>query len=290
MAPIPLDQNADTMIRVVQRGPVESKQIDFMVLAAAISASRYWEAFIRHKDGTSGFKPNKTHVEDTGITIVAVEIVLRGLHQAYHHRKSHSGGSEEGDGNSAEGQVKDNESVTVGEEISGKGVAVGFDAIVSTLKKDNTPLLGDGGAVPPLDPMDVNVYFPQELFKAEIDDVWVVLALINLNIVDRNHKGKFDVDRTVVDSWFLKWRETSFATFNTQADFEKVIFPTFAFEDSRGFRLATKWLCLRTSVGNIGEYSPLVHSQGTQWYLHLHLPARVMCKFSAFFGIHLAIY
>ncbi|KAG6355781.1 hypothetical protein INS49_003747 [Diaporthe citri] len=207
MAPTFLDQDADTMVRVVQRGPVESKQTEFMVLAAAISISRYWEAFIRHMNGTSGFKPNNTHVEDTGITIVAVEIVLRGLHQAYHHRKSNSGGSNEGDANSVEGQVTNNESVTV----------------------------GDGGAVPTLGPRDVDVYFPHELLKADIDDVWGVLALANLDIVGKSHKGKFDVDRTVVDSWFLRWRETSFATFNTQTDFEKVIFPTFAFEDSKGF-------------------------------------------------------
>lgn len=251
MAPISLDPNADTMIRIIQRGPVTFKQTGMKVLAAALSVSPYWESFIRHMNGTSGFKPNNMHIEDTGITVVAVEIVLRGLHQAYHHRKSHS------DENSVEGQVTDTESVTV----------------------------GDGGAVPPLGPTDVDVYFPHELFKADIDDVWGVLALVNLDIVGKSHKGKFDVDRTVVESWFLKWRETSFATFNTQIDFEKVIFPTFAFGDTKGFQLATKWLCQRTSVGNIAEYSPLVHSQGTQWYLHLHLPARVMGKFSAFFGI-----
>lgn len=257
MAPIFLDPNADTMVRVIQRGPVTFKQTDMKVLAAALSECRYWESFIRHMNGTSGFMPNNTHVEDTGITVVAVEIVLRGLHQAYHHRQSHSGGSNEGDANSVEGQVTNNESVTA----------------------------GDGGAVPPLGPTDVDVYFPHELFKADIDDVWGVLALVNLDTVGKSHKGKFDVDRTVVESWFLKWRETSFATFNTQTDFEKVIFPTFAFGDTKGFQLATKWLCQRTSVGNIAEYSPLVHSQGTQWYLHLHLPARVMGKFSAFFGI-----
>ncbi|KAK7729229.1 urea permease [Diaporthe eres] len=236
MAPTSLDPNADTLVRVVQRGPVTFKQTEFKVLAAAISVCRYWEAFIRHMNGTSGFKPNNTHVEDTGITIVAVEIVLRGLHQAYHHRQSNSGSPNEGDENSVEGQVTNNESVTV----------------------------SDGGAAPPLGAMDVDVYFPQELVKADIDDVWGVLALVNLEIVDKSHKGKFDLDRKVVESWFLKWRETSFATFNTQTDFEKVLFPTFAFEDSKGFRLATKWLCQRTSVGNIAEYSPMVHSQGTQ--------------------------
>lgn len=290
MESIFLDPNADTMVRVIQRGPVKPKQTDFKVLAAAISTSRYWEAFIRHMNGTSGFKPNKTHVEDTGITIVAVEIVLRGLHQAYHHRKSSGGGSNEGDENSADEQAKNNESVTVGEGISGKDGALGLDALASALTEANKPLPGDGGAVPRPDPVDVGVYFPDELFKAEIDDVWGVLALVNLEIVGKSYKGKFDITQAMVKPWFLKWRETSFATFNTQADFEKVIFPTFAFEDSEGFCLATKWLCQRTSVGNIAEYSPLVHSQGTQWYLHLHLPAGVMCKFSAFFGIPLAIY
>ncbi|KAL2279645.1 hypothetical protein FJTKL_13327 [Diaporthe vaccinii] len=237
MAPTSLDANADAMVRIVQRGPVDFKQTEFMVLTTVFSVSRYWEAFIRHMNGNSGFMPNNTHVEDTGITIVAVEIVLRGLHQAYHHRQSNSGSSKKGDENNIEGTVTNNESVT----------------------------LSDGGAAPPLGPMDVDVYFPQELFKADIDDVWGVLALVNLDIAGKSHKGKFDVDRKVVESWFLKWREASFATLNTQTDFEKVLFPTFAFEDSKGFSLATKWLCQRTSVGNIAEYSPLVHSQGTQW-------------------------
>lgn len=83
----------------------------------------------------------------------------------------------------------------------------------------------------------------------------------------------------------IKWRETSFKTFNTQADFEKVLFPTFAFNDSKGFLQATKWLCQRTSIGNIAEYSPFVHSQGAEWYTHLHLPPTVIGKSFTLFNL-----
>lgn len=289
MAPISLDPNADTVIRVIQRGPVKLKQIEFKVLTAAISASPYWKAFTRHMDGTSGFKPNMTHIEDTGITVTAVEIVLRGLHQAYHHRKSGSGDSNnEGDEINVEGKVGSNESANTsgaGDEQNG---ALGFDGLsltdkapanVNSSDKVKRALPIDGGATLPVGPPDVDVYFPKELSEADIDDVWGVLALVNLKIAGEKHKGKLDVDWTVVRPWFFKWRKTNFATFNTQAAFEKVLLPTFAFDDEIGFLQATKWLCLRTSVGNINEYSPLVFSQGTTWYLHLHLPKGVMCKF-----------
>lgn len=276
MAQISLDPNADASIRVTQRGPVKLKSVDFKVLAAALR-SPYWVAFLRHINGAPGFKPNNTHVEDTGITVVAVEIVLRALHQAYHQRKTNGH-----DPSSTEGKVEGNESVATSGASNGEDGAPGFDAA-----SVNQSLLGNGKAVPPLDSKDLDVYFPQELFKADIDDVWGVAALVNLEIFGKTHKGKFDIDWTVVQPWFLKWRETSFMTFNTQADFEKVLFPTFAFEDPKGFRFATKWLCQNTSVGQIAEYSPLVHSQGAQWYLHLHLPPEVMCKFPRFLGLPL---
>lgn len=282
MAPISLDPNADTLVRVTQRGPVGFKSVDFMVLAAALSSSPYWSVFLRHINGARGLKPNRTHVEDTGITVDSVEIVLRALHQAYHQRKSTGHGH-----SSTEGQVESNESVATGGASNEKDGAPGFDAasLANASPPANQSVVGNGEAVSRPDSMDVNAYFPQELFKADIDDVWGVAALVNLEIFGKTHKGKFDIDWTVVQPWFLKWRETSFMTFNTQADFEKVLFPTFAFEDPKGFRFATKWLCQNTSVGNIAEYSPLVHSQGTRWYLHLHLPAEVMCKFPQLLGI-----
>lgn len=277
MAPISLDPNADTSFWVAQRGPVKHKKVEFKVLANALSANSYWGRFLRHMSGASGFKPNDTHIEDTGITVVAVEIVLRGMHQDYHRRKNNIHGPNSSDESSVEGQVNNDESVTANGASSATDGAPGFDAASLA---NQTP--ADDGASSSPEIMDVGVYFPHELFKADIDDVWGVTALINLVIAGKKHKGKFDVDRKVVEPWFIKWRETSFKTFSTQADFEKVLFPTFAFNDSEGFLQATKWLCQRTSVGNIAEYNPFVHSHGTQWYLHLHLPPTVICKSPTF--------
>lgn len=248
---ISLDPNADTLIRVIQQGPVEFEEKEYKVLAAALSASPYWGSFIRHMNGTSGFKPNKEHIEDTGITIVAVEIVLRGLHRLYRKRESMRTTA-----SSTETGVKTSEPVKISEPVK---------TSASAKIEKSSPEKNEG--LSPREPSD-------------IDDVWGVLALINLSFDGKEHKGKFNVDSNVVVDWFHWWRRTNFATFNTQADFEKVLFPTFAFQDDEGFRFATKWLCQRTSVGNIQEYSPLVHTQGTQWYLHLHLPKSVICECS----------
>lgn len=285
MAPISLDPNADTEIRVIQRGPVEPKQTDFKILAAAVSPSPYLKAFLRHMDGASGFRPNQTHIEDTGITVVAVEIVLRGMHLEHHQRKGHGHSPINGVQSSTKGQVNNG--------------APGFDA--ATLRSqppanggtsdeaEKAPPRNDG-AVGTRDPTDMDVYFPRKLQDVGIDDVWGVLALLNLDTLGKKHKGKLDVSCPAVREWFLKWREANFPAFNTQVDFEKLLFPTFAFDDSPGFRLATKWLCQNTSIGNISEYSPFVHSQGTEWYLHLRLPAGVMCKSFTFSKIHPEIY
>lgn len=282
MAPTSLDPNADTEIRIIQRGPVEPKQTDFKILAAAVSPSPYLKAFLRHMNGASGFRPNKTHIEDTGITVAAVEIVLRGMHLEHRRRKSHGHSPSPNNGvqSSTEGQVN-----------SG---APGFDAATlgsqspansGTSDEAEKALPKDDGAVGTRDPVDMDVYFPSELQDVGIDDIWGVLALLNLDTLGKEHRGKFDVGCPVVQEWFLKWREANFPAFNTQVDFEKLLFPTLAFDDSLGFRLATKWLGQNTSIGNISEYSPFVHSQGTEWYLHLRLPAGVMCKSSTFLKI-----
>jgi len=256
------------------------KKTEFKVLAAAISASPYWASFIKHMSGASGFKPNSTHIEDTGITVVSVEIVLRGLHQSYHQRELTRTFA-----SNVEGRADCNEPVDMGEasntknEALGSGTAIRADqppANISISGEATNPLPEKGGPTSSLSPFNVQARFPPELSEADIDDVWGVLALVNLSFGE--HKGKFDVDWSVVRPWFLEWRETTFATFRTPDDFRKVLFPTFAFLDPKGFCHATKWLCQNTSVGNIEEYSPLVHGQKTQWYLHLHLPKDVMCE------------
>lgn len=255
---ISLDPNADTLVCITQKGPVEFDKKEYKVLAAALSASPYWGSFIRHMNSASGFKPNKEHIEDTGITIVAVEIVLRGLHRLYRKKESMRTTA-----SSTETGVKSGEPVKTS---------------ASAKTEKSSPEKNEG--LSPREPSDEEAYFPPEQKKVDIDDVWGVLALINLNFDGKEHRGKFNVDSNVVVDWFHWWRKTNFATFNTQADFEKVLFPTFAFQDGEGFRYATKWLCKRTSAGNIQEYSPLVHTQGTQWYLHLHLPKSVICESS----------
>ncbi|KAK2614790.1 hypothetical protein N8I77_001592 [Diaporthe amygdali] len=287
MAPTSLDANADTTVRIIQRGPVKPLQVEYKVLAAAMSASPYWQTFIRHMNGSMGFASNNTHIEDTGITIVAVEIVLRGLHQTYHRHTSSGDGSNNDKKTKVEQRVKSNDSVnTDGASRENKGAvepgaSLNSEPSPANISASNqaTAVLPEGGeALSRLDPMGVELLFPQELLRAAVYDVWGVLALINFRTCKQSHRGKFDVDRTVVRSWFLKWRETNFQTFNTQADFEKALFPTFAFDDANGFASATKWLCQKTSVGNIAEYSPFVHSQATQWYLHLHLPKEIISQ------------
>lgn len=100
-----------------------------------------------------------------------------------------------------------------------------------------------------------------------------------------DHKGKLDIDRELLFSWFLGWRETNFprhkiGTLNTQDDFECVLFPIFAFNDVTGWYYVTEWLCKNTSRGQIGEYSPLVYRNdvANEWYRHLHLPKEVIGK------------
>lgn len=294
MAPISLDPNADTLVRVIQKGPVKVKETVFKVLAAALSASPYWKSFITHMDGASGFKPNKTHVEDTGITIVAVEIVLRGLHRSYHRRQSNSAGLKNSAESTVEGKAKDTELVTTGDASSGENGILRSGATslenrppvnINVSVKVDDPLPEDDDLDLPPDLRDMEVYFPHELSKSKIDDVWGVLALVNLDVDRKKKQGKFGVDWTVLRPWFFKWRETKFATFKTKEEYEKVLFPTFAFHDSAGFSYATKWLCRNTSVGNIEEYSPQVHSQGTVWYIHLHVPKNIMCECTTLFAI-----
>ncbi|KAL1846477.1 hypothetical protein Daus18300_014247 [Diaporthe australafricana] len=270
MAPISLDPDADLTIHVIQRGPVKFRQVEFKVLTAAISASPYWHTFIRYRSGTAGIAANTTHVEDTGITIVAIEIVLRSLHRAYYSNVGKAQASGE--------QLKSSESVTSGEESSRhKAAAESGVACLPSQAPTNISALDEATVVLLEDPKGVDAHIPRRLWSADIDDVWGVLALLNLEI-PHECPGKFGVDWKVVSPWYRVWRRTTFATFNTQADFEKTLFPTFAFKDEEGSRYATKWLCQNTSVGNIAEYSPLVHTQGTQWYLHLHLPREVISR------------
>lgn len=254
-----------------QGGPVKFKQIEFKVLTAAISVSSYWNTFVLYKNGTAGIAANATNVEDTGITIVAIEIVLRSLHRAYYNKVGKAQGSDE--------QLKSSESVASGEASIGHKAAAGSGVACLPNQAPADISAPDEATVVQLeDPKGVEAHFPQRLWSVDIDDVWGVLALVNLGSPSSEYPGKFDVDWTVVSPWYRVWRRASFATFNTQPDFEKALFSAFAFKDEEGFKSATRWLCQNTSVGNIAEYSPLVHSQGTQWYLHLHLPREVICE------------
>lgn len=110
-----------------------------------------------------------------------------------------------------------------------------------------------------------------------------LLALLNLACDGKKHQGKFGVDADVFRPWFLKWFKTAVTNFKTKKNFEEVLFPTFAFRYPQGFRLTAKWLCQNTSVGNIEDYSPMVHKQKTQWYLHLHLPKDFICEWRGVF-------
>lgn len=91
MEPESLDPHADTVVCIIQKGPVSFKKTELKVLAAALSASPYWQSFIRHMDGSSGLKPNHTHIEDTGITIAAVKIFFWVLHLSHQSRSEGKG-------------------------------------------------------------------------------------------------------------------------------------------------------------------------------------------------------
>lgn len=85
MAPIVLDLDADTTIYVIQKdGKKLVNRVELRVLAAALEKNSYWKKFAHHMGTTIGFRPNKEHIEDKGISTTAVEIVLRALHFDYH--------------------------------------------------------------------------------------------------------------------------------------------------------------------------------------------------------------
>lgn len=111
----------------------------------------------------------------------------------------------------------------------------------------------DGGESSNLTP---DTFFPSELFEATIDDVWGLVALVDVTLSDSKilHAGKFQMNAKTVEPWFLKWwREIQFGAYDTQDDFEKILFPTYALSDKNGWRQATKWLYLNTSAGQISE-------------------------------------
>jgi hypothetical protein len=210
------------------------------------------------------------HAEDTVISATSFEIVLRALHLDY-HTDFHASEDEAAGGESGPATS------TLKEEERDEYKA---DECKSPAKLDATTTKSPifGGATNRKPPAQLERYFPKELFEVPISDVWGVLLLSNFKTCGVEYKAKLDVDRKLLQPWFCKWRETSLPTFSKQHDFEFILFPTFAFNDAKGWFHVTEWLCKHTGRGQIEEYSPFRNNAAMDSYRRLHLPKEVIGK------------
>lgn len=210
----------------------------------------------------TGLRGTHIHKEDTGITLKAVEIVLRALHHNFHVKScaKTETRAEQSNASMKEDHVKETNDSTEGDKA-----------------------------------------FPDELLKVDAYDIWAVIALVNVNVSDFTEvpqrkdnrtvpskdwtksiefRGKFLVDSHIVRAWFLEWRTRMLRTLDTQAKNEQMLFPFWAFQDEAGWRYTTQWLCRNTSTGQIAEFSPFIRGEKARasrdYYQHLHLPKYVI--------------
>lgn len=277
MAPIILDPNSDTTVYLIEMDDQERvNRVEFRVLAAALGRNSYWNNLLdstNNGNSSVDFRPGDDldeHAEDTVISATSFEIVLRALHLDYHTNlhisECEADGGESGPATST---LKEEEQEEY--EVDNCKSPAELDGATS-----KSPTIG--GATNRKPPAQLERYFPKELFEVSISDVWGVLLLSNFKTCGVEYKAKLDVDRKLLQPWFYKWRETSFPTFRAQHQFESILFPTFAFNDAKGWFHVTEWLCKHTGRGQIEEWSPFRNKAAMDSYRRLHLPKEVIGK------------
>lgn len=274
MAPIILDPDSDTTVYLIEMGDQESvNRIEFRVRAAALGRNSYWNNLLDNTNGSVGFQASgelDEHAEDTVISATSVEIVLRALHLDYHTNLNVSEDEASCGGSGPAASIRKEEEQDEYKPNECEPPAELNDGTTRTSKSSDC-----GEATDHKQPVQLERYFPKELFEVPISDVWSVL-LSNFETCGVEHKAKLDVDRKLLQPWFYKRRETNVPTFSQQHDFESVLFPTFAFNDAKGWAHVTEWLCKHTGRGHIEEYSPFRNNAAMDSYRHLHLPKEVI--------------
>lgn len=304
---IAIDSRGDTVIRVIQKGK-STKDIvfDCHVSSAALESHRYWSTFINNSTTKPGLTARKHHVEDTGLTANAVEILLRALH-LYHYQKQRRKATLKQVENKKAEQKRSEETFVEVRWGSEKSRMDSSWPNPENLGLASTSLQGSRMIYHSVDPDLLNLYFPDALFDVDVHDVWAILAMVNFDYgaVEKSpqrqpcaygsdvksstvgatelrgiihHRGKYDVDISVLRPWFLLWRAAALKKMNTQKEYEKLLYPTFCFDDKEGWVEVTKYLCCHTVVGQIHEYSPLAYESNEPWYQHLHLPTWAISK------------
>ncbi|ROW00419.1 hypothetical protein VPNG_07931 [Cytospora leucostoma] len=275
MAPIVIDPNADTTIYLTEKNEHESlENIELRVLAAVLEDNSYWSKFLGHRSTKADTWSSEEHIEETIVSATAVEIVLRALHFDYHSKLKKSEADED-ERRSNHENVVDGVGNTLSEDDQNEHN--------SLMKPENGGMCnaqGSNQAADPEQPVELEIYFPKELFDVPVDVVWAVLLLVNFETCRVAHKANLDVNRKVLLPWFQKWWQTNVPGHETSLDFEYLLFPTFALNDAIGWSYTTQWLCEHTSRGQISEQSPLdLHdSVAIEKYRHLHLPKEVIAR------------
>lgn len=228
MAPTILDPDAATTIYLVQKdGHKLVNRVELRILAAALETNSYWTRFLQHMNTTIGFRPSNEHVEDMGISTVAVEIVLRALHHDYHRKLKEfeitgAGGesSINPDGTSTKDKNEDHREDATAARANGNATTMQKgdenmecktpaelveEALSKVLSKLETTISSRNTLMTPFaQPGELGYHFPKELSQISVDGFWGVLPLINFETCGVDHKGKLDVDRELLLPWFVR--------------------------------------------------------------------------------------
>lgn len=282
MAPVVIDPNADTTIYLTEKDEQASlKHTELRVLAAVLEENSYWSRFLGHRSTNANTWSSEEHIEDTIVSATAVEIVLRALHFDHHAKLKKPEADKDDEQRSNHAEVVHIDAANTPPEDGQNG----HRPLVEPENGYKSNLQSPDQAPDREQPVELETYFPEELFDVSVYVVWAVLLLVNFESFRVAHKANLDVDRKVLLPWFQKWwqinipRHEDMSTDEDQPHFfECLLFPTFALNDANGWSHTTQWLCEHTSRGQISEQSPLdLHdSVAIEKYRHLHLPKEVI--------------
>ncbi|KAI0452011.1 hypothetical protein F5B21DRAFT_355576 [Xylaria acuta] len=118
-------------------------------------------------------------------------------------------------------------------------------------------------------------FLPGEFDLLPIKEIWGALTLVSVKAGQHYRRGRYNVPSSVLRKWFSAWFNNHIKI-ASQDEYEKLLYPAFAFRDSESFATITKWLAYN-AVGQIQDRNPLMEGKSLPHsYDDMHLPEDIL--------------
>ncbi|KAI1113884.1 hypothetical protein F5Y14DRAFT_451691 [Nemania sp. NC0429] len=121
---------------------------------------------------------------------------------------------------------------------------------------------------------------PTEFYRLTIDEVWRVLALVDITSTQHHRPGSYNVPSRVFRKWFAAWFKRQSPELTTTDQYARLLYPAFALQELEVFASITKWLAYN-DVGQIREQSLLMEAKElpSRAYRDMHMPKDVISTY-----------